>query len=279
MLELKEFITNANKLFTIPDICLSLNELVAQNHCTVENIATVVSHDPALCIRVLKLANSALYGRKAQVSSIDQAILIIGTDELCNIAVATAAALIFKGIGESRINLNDYWYHSVYTAVTAQQIHKRCFGKRQGSLFVAGLLHNIGLLVVLERLPYLSIDLCHYIGTNKRPASYQRNKLGFYFSDVSAGLLGYWNLPVSLIHVIGHQHKINKDQKDNESSLSLYAAIKIADAALSKQQPLELENIFSPQDASLLKLEQASFEQIIEFSEANIQSVIDIIQG
>lgn len=279
MLELREFITNANKLFTIPDICLSLNELVAQHNSSVENIATVVSHDPALCVRLLKLANSALYSRKEKISSIERAIQTVGTDELCNIAIATSAALIFKGVGESRINLRDYWYHSVYTAVIAQQIHKQCFGKRQGSLFVIGLLHNIGLLVVLERLPYLSIDLANFIGTDKRPPNFEKSKFGFNFCDVSAGLLQHWNLPTQLVQVIGNQHLFYKGQKGNESNLSLYAAIKIADAALSRVQPIELDNLFSQHDVVLLKLDQERLDELMAFADSNIQSVIDIIQG
>jgi len=276
MLELKEFIDNANKLFTIPDICLSLNELVAQDNCSVEDIAAVVSHDPALCVRILKLANSALYRRKAQVSSVEQAIQIVGTDELCNIAIATSAALIFKGAGEHKINLSDYWHHSVYTAVISQKIYKECFKQRQGPLFVVGLLHNLGMLVVLERLPYFRIELCHHIGVDKRCEKFEKRKLGFHFSDVAAGLLQHWNLPNSLIEPIANQHI---HQPDSEHGLALRAGIKIADAALSKIQPMELALILQPQEVELLGLDQQTLDEIIEFTDSNIQSVIDIIQG
>lgn len=276
MLELREFVANANKLFTIPDICLSLNELVAQDNCTIEDIATVVSYDPALCLRILKLANSPLYPHRKKVSSMEQAIAIIGTNELCNIAIATSAALIFKGVGESRINLRDYWYHSVFTAVVSQQIYKDCFGKRQGSLFVVGLLHNIGLLVVLERLPYLSIDLFNFIGLDRLSPSFEKKKLGFYISDVSTGLLQHWQLPMPLIQTISNQHVF---PQDSDSGLSLHAAIKIADCAVSGSDSMEVEEIFTQQEIALIGITQEQLEQIVDFANCNIQSVIDIIQG
>jgi len=276
MLELKDFIANANKLFTIPDICLSLNQLVSQDNCSVEDIAAMVSHDPALCVRILKLANSALYSRKGQVSCIEQAIQIVGTDELCNIAIATSAALVFKGVGESRINLKDYWYHSVYTAVMAQQVYKACFNKRQGPLFVVGLLHNLGLLVVLERLPYLRVDLAEHIGIDKCSSHFERQKLGFNFSEVGAGLLQYWNLPQELIEPIANQHQ---SQEDSESSMALKVAIRLADAALSKVNPVNVENVLPSKEVALIGIDQQQLDELIEFTEDNIQSVIDIIQG
>jgi len=183
---------------------------------------------------------------------------------------------VFKGVGESRINLKDYWYHSVYTAVMAQQVYKACFNKRQGPLFVVGLLHNLGLLVVLERLPYLRVDLAEHIGIDKCSSHFERQKLGFNFSEVGAGLLQYWNLPQELIEPIANQHQ---SQEDSESSMALKVAIRLADAALSKVNPVNVENVLPSKEVALIGIDQQQLDELIEFTEDNIQSVIDIIQG
>ena len=132
MLELKEFIANANKLFTLADICLQINSLVSDPNRSIDDIGQLVSHDPALAFRVLKLANSALYSHTNNIKTIEQALMKIGTDELCNIAMATSAALVFKGVGQHRINLHDYWLHSVYSAMLAKDIYQHYTKKKQG---------------------------------------------------------------------------------------------------------------------------------------------------
>jgi len=279
MLELREFVVSANKLFTIPDICLSLNELVTQHTCSVTDISRVVGHDPALTVRVLRLANSPIYSRGGTISSLDQAILKIGTDELCNIALATAAALVFKGAGESRINLKDYWNHSVYSAVLAQRIYSQCFKQRGGSMFIAGLLHNLGLLVVLERLPYLAIDLEDVIGPHKRATNFERDKLGFTLTEVASELLYHWRLAPQLISLVRNQHLSDPDSQSVEGHFSLYCAIKIADVLYATQAPLSADQILSEQEINRLQLTPETFDELIEHATANVASVIDIIQG
>lgn len=279
MLELEEFVASANKLYTIPDICLSLNELVNKPNCSIEDIAQVVRYDPALSVRVLKIANSALYSGKGSISDIEQAIMKIGTDELCNIAIATSAALMFKGAGETRINLTDYWEHSVYTAVLAKQINKKCKLNPTGLMFITGLLHNIGFLVVLERLPYFPVDLNDVIGIDKKGERFENAKLGFSFRDVSSQLLRCWNLSEEISRAISLATPGADEYIVKENCVCLQSAIKIADSLISNNATIYLEHTLHESEIAVLGMTQETLDELVEFSRDNVRSIVEIIQG
>ena len=107
MQSIESYAKKASKLFTLPDICLQLNQLIHQPHSSAKEIARLVSVDPAITVRILKLANSALYGFSAKITTVSQAIVVIGTGELYNIALATSAAATFNGVDGKFIDMKQ----------------------------------------------------------------------------------------------------------------------------------------------------------------------------
>ncbi len=279
MLELKEFIANANKLFTLADICLHINSLVRDPNSSMDEIGRLVSHDPALAFRVLKLANSALYSHTNNIKTIEQALMKIGTDELCNIALATSAALVFRGVGQHRINLHDYWLHSVYSAMLARDIYQHYTKKNQGELFVAGLLHNIGLLVVLERLPYFAVSLADVVGREKKALQFETRTLGFSFSDVSSGLLKYWGIGDELVEIIGNQHLFNSQAEYKQQSLSLNCAITLADNLMHDTPEQQIDKIINQSTMEKLNMSNEKMHCIVEQCTDNALSIVNLING
>ena len=278
MLDLKGFVEQADKLYTLPDVCLQLNQLVNDDVSSMNEISRLVSIDPALTARVLKLANSPLYTHKTSVTSISQAVQLIGTTELCNIAIATSAAAIFKGAGGNRINLRDYWYHSVLTAIFAKVLYQQSRGKDNSVMFVIGLLHNIGLLVVLERLPYLEIDQDLVIGGGPIPWAQERSLLGFSYAELGGALIEHWQISPLLAQVIKHQcYPFNCESYEFETVV-LHVAIELADSIIEEENSFGSGQIVEPNLFELLNLEGIELDQLIDETKKVAMSVAAIFK-
>lgn len=279
MLELSEFVMKANKLYTLPDICLQLNSLVNRKNSSVDEIASLVGHDPALTFRVLKLANSALYSRKGNIKTVDEAVQKIGTDELCNIAIATSAALVFKGAGRNKINLKDYWQHSVYSAVLARGLYYERARVVDGGMFVAGLLHNIGFLVVLERLPYFMVKFADVVGEEHKEKGFEKETLGFTFVDVSNGLLKRWGLDEELVDIVANQYSPFKSENNQLKCQCMEAAVELANYMFESNQSNYVNLLQELPSINQLALNNEQLESVIERAVESVQSIVKIIQG
>jgi HD-like signal output (HDOD) protein len=205
-LDLDTVIHNAGKLFTLPDICLRLRELIDEEESVTE-IARLIKTDTALTARLLKIINSALYSFPARIDSIDQAITLLGNEPLYQLALATSAASTFKGAGGRYIDMKLFWQHSIYCALLARLIYKQYVSKDAEILFVIGLLHNIGRLIMLEQVPDVAASAL--ITVNERQFPWQREieVTGLSCADIGAALLNKWNLPMIIVESIKHQHQ------------------------------------------------------------------------
>ncbi|NRA53321.1 MAG: HDOD domain-containing protein [Gammaproteobacteria bacterium] len=271
--DFNDFIENADGLYSLPDLCLQLNSLVNDGKSSVGEVARLVSIDPALTARVLKLANSAIYFKRRDITTIAEAVANIGTDELNNIAIATSAAQIFRDAGGGKIDLHDYWYHSVVTAVLAKDIYYLSSGKIDGSLFVAGLLHNIGLLVVLERLPYYKVDLLEVIGASHLPWQYEKKELGFSFVEVSSALISRWNISEKLATIIKNQYTPSEAVEYEMETLVLNSAIIVADFILKQKTPVSSEDCIDLAVSEQLALDYRQLDDII----SNVRAAAPVV--
>lgn len=204
-MNLNDLVRQAGRLYTLPDICFRLQELIARQASVLE-IADVIALDPALTARLLRLANSSFYNFPAQVESVSRAVRLIGTNELYNLALATSAVSAFQRVPRELMDMDKFWEHSVFTGLVARGLGRRS-GFRQGErLFAAGLLHNIGLLVLLEQAPDECTTLLQRAQGMPRP-DLEQAAFGFRIADLGNALMTLWRLPTSLTEVVRYQHE------------------------------------------------------------------------
>ncbi len=203
---LAEIVRQAGRLYSLPDICFRLQEAI-QRQATVHDIADLVALDPALSVRILRLANSSFYSFPGQVDTVSRAVRLIGTNELYNLALATSAVATFARIPRQLLDMDSFWQHSVYTGLIARTLGRK-LGFRNGErLFAAGLLHNIGLLLLVEQQPDMVGRILAMVQQEGiRPAEAEQSELGFTFADCGAALMEAWRLPPSLTAVVKYQH-------------------------------------------------------------------------
>lgn len=229
MSTIERVISEIDDLVSLPGVFVRVNEMVNDPDCSMNDVAEVISQDPALTIRILRMANSPAYGISKEIDSVVKAATIIGTQRVRDIALATSAVETFEGIPNELISMDDFWMHSIYCAITAKHLAGLAKASNPDSLFVAGLLHDIGHLVLFKTLPELSRKSLEYILDDIDDVSLylvEQEFIGFDHAMVGGALAEQWHLTPMLVETITAHHDLEKADKFKKES----AIVKIANS-------------------------------------------------
>jgi putative nucleotidyltransferase with HDIG domain len=200
----KSLVENLNQLVSLPDVCIKVNQLLGSPDYSVSHIADIIIQDADISARLLRLVNSPLYGQHIKVETVSRAITLLGANELRNLIMATAAQSTFADIPDELVNMEEFWRHSVTTGVMSQSLAKHCNTLHSERLFVMGMLHDIGRLVMYLTIPKKARDILLITGgDNWILAEVEQEILGFTHLDVGAELMRAWQLPDSFIEIAG----------------------------------------------------------------------------
>ncbi len=203
----KELVSGNIDLVSLPDICVRVQAMTEDPDCTSADIGKVISQDIALTASLLKLVNSAYYGFPAKIDTVSRAVSIVGTRELRDISLTMAAVEVFSSIPNSLIDMASFWKHSVFCGLLAQALSEHCNVLHKERLFIAGLLHDIGKLLIYCRLPEKACEILKGIESGSGNACLEEQRvLGFDHAQVGAELLVLWQLPESLQETIACHH-------------------------------------------------------------------------
>lgn len=173
-----------------------------------EDFAEIISSDPALTIRVLKLVNSAYYSFNSEISSIEHAVTILGLRELRDLVLAISVLEFFEGLPNSLINMHKFWNHSVLTGLIAKELQKAPSIKTTESIFTAGMLHDVGSLVFYNRLPEIARSVLErHEREDKQRYEIEQSLIGFDHAAIGGELMSHWRLPEFLVESVGCHHQ------------------------------------------------------------------------
>jgi len=150
-IQLASLISDNLKIFSLPSIFLRLDDAINDLRSSVTDIGNIISEDQGLTVRMLKLANSPLYGFPSKIETISKAVLIIGTKQIRDLTLATSMLQVFKGIPEDFITMETFWRHSIACGVIARIIAGYRREPNVETFFTAGILHDIGRLIMYTR--------------------------------------------------------------------------------------------------------------------------------
>lgn len=208
--EIQNLVNNATNLISLPEISLRVNELANDPEATAADMGKVISQDPALVVRMLKIANSAYYGLSTEVDTIARAIAILGTNKIRDLVLSTSASQAFDGIPNDLITMQDFWHHSLYCGLLAQILAKKSKKANSESIFIAGLLHDIGQLLMFNQLPEKSHEAILLLmeGTEDLETyEAERHIFGFDHTQVGAELIKSWKLSPVLLECVQFHHE------------------------------------------------------------------------
>jgi len=203
---LEKLIERSGKLGSLPAIVYKVFGVMDDPKSTATQIGKVINDDPALTARLLKLVNSPFYGFTAKVDTVYRAVALIGHKELRSVVVAASAINVFDGIPSDLVSMKDFWKRSLSTAVIARVL---AAFKREAQIerfFIAGLLHDIGSLLLYLKMPDEMSQALQLQKTDRLElAKAEADIMGFDHTEVGGDLLKKWNLPAQICGAVRYQ--------------------------------------------------------------------------
>lgn len=205
---LTTLVDTAEHLVSLPEVVMRVNELVDDRRSSAYDIGRLLEQDVALTARLLKIVNSPYYGFPSTIDTVSRAIAIMGTQDLRDLVLATAAVPTLTELCGETDELCNFWQHSLYCAVVARLLAERRRDPHPERLFVAGLLHDIGWLLMYHAEPEL-VRTCRqrFQPDDTSPLPIEHDVFGYTHADAGAELARRWRLPDSLIACIQDHHE------------------------------------------------------------------------
>ncbi|MFZ4857002.1 MAG: HDOD domain-containing protein [Desulfuromonadaceae bacterium] len=192
---------------SLPLIYDRLNEKINHPRSSLADIGQVISEDQGLTVRLLRLANSPLFGYHTNIGSITKALTVIGTRQLRDLALAVSVQGSFSGIPNEMLDMKSFWKHSIACGILSRSIATYRREVNQERFFIAGVLHDLGLLVMCSAIPEyvrkiiqgaaVSSEL-HYVS--------EQQHLGFDHGAVGGALLASWKIPITISEPVAYHH-------------------------------------------------------------------------
>ncbi|MGD0387687.1 MAG: HDOD domain-containing protein [Tepidisphaeraceae bacterium] len=204
----RDAVNDVMALATLPEVTSQVIATVEDPRSSASQLHQIIAHDPSLSARILKVVNSAFYGMSGQVGSVERAIVLLGLNAVKNVVVAASLGQLFRGVrlGEG-FTARDLWTHCIAVGVTARELALKVNRVNADEIFVAGLIHDVGILVELQTWPEKLQTIC--TTAKKTSADFcevERRVLGVDHQALGKGLAERWRFTKPCQQVAGFHH-------------------------------------------------------------------------
>jgi HD-like signal output (HDOD) protein len=265
MSDIKQQLEDITGLISLPEVFLKLRRLMDDDASGINDFADVIIVDPNLSSRVLKMVNSAYFGFPEPIDSITRAINMIGIDQLYNLALSVSA-ISSLDLPNDILPLKPFWHRSLYTGVLSQQLAIQLKLERSDRLFLAGLLHETGHLVLCARLPdYARESIRVSLQSGRSIHEVQHRMLGCHYGDIGAMLLANWNLSAELQTLVRYQPTPTAAIQCRVETALLH----LAHAYASQNTVVisaDADSLIAPEVRALIELDQNEINQALEMA-------------
>lgn len=205
--ELSRLVDGVPALGSYADVLEEVREVLYDPNSTLTQVGNVLEKDPDLISRLLRLANSAFYGFPTRIDSVSNAISMIGIQQVQDLVTASSVIELFEGVSPEKLNMESFWRHSLACGVVARTLAISRRSSRPEQFFVAGLLHDIGRLILYIRSPKNTRKIfSRYEEGNALLIDVERDVLGFDHTQIGEELTRTWNFPPHLVNAIRFHH-------------------------------------------------------------------------
>ena len=215
---IKIALSRIGDIATLPEVTAKIISVVDDPKSTARDLHGIIKNDPALATKILKVVNSAFYGLPGQVSEIDRAIILLGLSAVKNIAISASISRLFTGDQiTDKFSAKDIWKHSVGVACATRQfcalVGKKAFAEEA---FLAGLIHDLGLLVERQAFPEQLTEVIKVASKNpdRSFSEIEKEIVGTDHPALGTALATKWKFPRSLQVTTGYHHNVDNLSED-----------------------------------------------------------------
>ncbi len=268
-----ELAKQAGELFVLPDSVTRLKECMDDDAASIDDVADVIAFDPSLTAQLLRVANSALYRFPNKIDTISKALQVIGTRSAYDLALAYGVTQAFSDVDSKVIDLDKFWEQSVSCGLLAKYFAERERIRESERLFVAGLLHNVGELVMVATRPD-DARRCMAFNARVTPRELQEAILGFSYAELSAAVIREWGIPETIYKPVGEIHNTDQPAYDKEVQIVQLAYVLALDNVNPDIYP-SYSNLAAHQ-YEVLKLDKEDLEDALDITNLQCISVISL---
>lgn len=215
-------VVQSAKLVSLPDIYMKLKELIAEPDYTMAEVALLVGYDPGMATRFLRAVNNPLNRRTRMIETVSHAVSLLGMNQVHDIVLSASVTEAFAGFKNNKVmNMKKFWRRSLYCAVIVKQLAIEIDLMESDRLFVIGLVHDIGHLIMYTSIPEESQHAA-LKAKEKAKSLYQveREELGFDYAALGGYMMKQWDLPESFQTITRfHPEPPKADQLVQETAL------------------------------------------------------------
>jgi HD-like signal output (HDOD) protein len=219
-------VTELGGLPSLPAVCQELTGALGNPEVTVRDVATIIGHDPAMCAKILQLVNSAFFGLGREITEVSNAVSYLGLSTVRALVLSLGVFESLDGRPETQAIAEQLQRHAVATATLAARIA----GPRADGAFLAGMLHDIGVLALAVCRPGDSARIAERASREERPRhELEVEEIGASHAEIGAYLLSLWGLPYSVVEAVAFHHGPASGAGE---PFGLPGAVHVADALL-----------------------------------------------
>lgn len=207
---LKKAVLKCKSVLSLPAIYQKISLKIEQPQTTNNELAEVVKLDPGVSCKLLAIVNSSFYGFPSQISSISHAISLVGLNDFKNLVLSSSVVKLYDEVKHTEFSIRAFWDHSLLCAILARRLGNH-WGTRndQETLFIAGLLHDVGKLVMLEACKENQSALSDC--WDRLDLQAEATLVGFDHAQAGSALIATWGLPALLVDSTAQHHALSKE--------------------------------------------------------------------
>ncbi len=277
--KVKKILAGMVSIPSLPSVVREVMAMIERKNTSAQDLQSIISRDPAIAAKVLKLVNSSYYGFPSKIASIQHALVILGFNTLRSLVLSLSAFdSLSHGLDRSVFDFELYTIHSNGCAITAKIIAKNLPGVDEEDAFAAGLLHDIGKVILCKYFPAEFGQVKARIAASP-VASHVAEKevLGYTHAEVGSWLAEKWRLPEKIIRSIQHHHEPAAIAAD-----PMTAIVHVSDIlCVAKAVGVVSGTVIPPLDAkawALLKLTRQRLVEIMAEIDQQIDKAIELFQ-
>jgi diguanylate cyclase (GGDEF)-like protein len=265
--EVLQSILNSDELPTLPNVASELITLTAREDTTIADIATLVSQDVSLSAKILKVSNSSFYSFPQTISSINQAVGILGMNAVRSLVLSFSFLNLGQGKQQSRFDFTTFWEKSLAAAVAAKLIVDNVDGADTEQIFVSGLLQNLGELVLANTFPEKYDQVLLAVEDDQHDLlAAEENVFGVDHTLVGTAVANNWGFPDVLVLPIAHHHHPGSYDGTDQALKITINAVYLADVLVNilfSDKPEVYHKQFRKEASTLLGLSSEEIEEIL----------------